>query len=70
MQQACARHDVPLAAAALQFSLRAPQITSTVVGVSSPERVAQTLELAAVPVPDELWAELERYVPDRAGWLG
>ena len=70
MQQACARHGVPLAAAALQLSLRAPDITSTVVGVSSPERVAQTLELAALPVPDELWAELERYVPDRAGWLG
>lgn len=70
MQAACARHDVPLAAAALQFSVRSPLVDSTLVGVSSPERVAQTLELAAVPVPDELWAELERYVPDRAGWLG
>lgn len=70
MEQACARFDVPLAAAALQFSMRVPEVTSTVVGVSSPERVAQTLALAAVPVPDELWAELERYVPDRAGWLG
>ncbi|MGI3782402.1 MAG: aldo/keto reductase [Janthinobacterium lividum] len=69
MQQACARFGVPLAAAALQLSLRSPAITSTVVGVSSPERVAQTLELAAVRVPDELWAELEQLVPDRAGWL-
>ena len=26
--------------------------------------------LAAVAVPDALWAELEQLVPDRAGWLG
>ena len=70
MQQACGRYGVPLAAAALQFSLRSPVVDSTVVGVSAPERVAQTLELAGVDVPDELWAELEQLVPDRAGWLG
>ena len=70
MQAACARHGVPLAAAALQFSLRCPAVASTVVGVSSPERVAQTLELATVPVPEELWAELEQLVPGRDGWLG
>ena len=70
MQQACARYGVPLAAAALQFSTRSPLVASTVVGVSAPERVAQTMELADVAVPDELWAELEQLVPDRAGWLG
>lgn len=69
MQQACARYGVPLAAAALQLSMRSPVVGSTVVGVSAPERVAQTLELAAVTVPDELWAELEHLVPDSAGWL-
>ena len=70
MQEVCARAGVPLAAAALQFSLRLPSVTSTVVGVSSPERVAQTLELAAVEVPDGVWEELEQLVPDRSGWLG
>ena len=34
LHAACARHDVPLAAAALQFSTRDPRIVSTVVGVS------------------------------------
>ena len=63
MEAACRRYDVPLAAAALQFSLRSELIASTVVGVSSPERIAQTLELAAVPVPDELWPELEPASP-------
>ncbi len=69
MAAACRRHGVPLAAAALQFSLRSPVIHSTVVGVSSPERIEQTLELAAVPIPDELWPELERATPDRELWL-
>ena len=32
IEGACARYDVPLAAAALQFSLRDDRITSTVVG--------------------------------------
>jgi D-threo-aldose 1-dehydrogenase len=59
MEQACTRHGVPLAAAALQFSLRDPRITSTIVGISQPERVDQTLRLAAWAVPGALWAELD-----------
>ena len=69
MEAACRRHGVPLPAAALQFSLRSPVIDSTVVGVSSPERIEQTLDLAAVPIPDELWPELERALPARELWL-
>lgn len=70
MAGACAAHGVPLAAAALQFSLRSPTIDSTVVGVSSPERVAQTLGYAAWDIPDALWTELEELVPSSANWLG
>lgn len=69
MQAACQRFDVPLPAAALQFSLRDARITSTVVGVSAPERIAQTLSLARVPVPDELWAELAALTPPRSSWI-
>ena len=58
----CARYGVPLAAAALQFSLRDPRITSTVIGMTKPERIAQTIELARQPIPDEIWAELEPLV--------
>jgi D-threo-aldose 1-dehydrogenase len=58
MQGRCTAHDVPLGAAALQFSLREPRIASTVVGVSQPERVDQTVAWANWPVPDELWQEL------------
>ncbi|MCL3862900.1 aldo/keto reductase [Actinotalea sp. K2] len=68
MERACADHDVPLAAAALQFSLREPRIASTIVGMSRPERVEQTLALAATPIPDELWVVLEELAaPGRTG---
>lgn len=60
----CARHDVPLGAAALRFSLREARIAATVVGVSRPERLAETLEFATRPIPAELWAELASVAPE------
>ncbi len=59
MESACREFGVPLAAVALQFSLRDPRIVSTIVGISRPERVEQTLELAAHPIPEELWQMLD-----------
>jgi D-threo-aldose 1-dehydrogenase len=55
----CDEYSVPLAAAALQFSLRDPRITSTVVGMTRPERITQTLDLAGKPIPEEMWERLE-----------
>ena len=55
----CQEFGVPLIAAALHFSLRDPRVTTTVVGMTKPERVQQTIDLAAVPIPDELWARLD-----------
>jgi D-threo-aldose 1-dehydrogenase len=69
MRSAAEAVGVPLAAAALQFSMRAPFVDSTVVGVSSPDRVRQTLELAGQPIPEALWTELETLVPPASGWL-
>jgi D-threo-aldose 1-dehydrogenase len=54
----CARHGVPPGAAALQFSMRDPRVTSTIVGVTRPERVQQTLEWARFPIPEAAWREL------------
>lgn len=59
MQKICAEYGVPLASAALQFSLRDPRITSTIVGMTRPERIAQTLEHARHPIPHELWNRLD-----------
>jgi D-threo-aldose 1-dehydrogenase len=70
----CERHGVPLAAAALQFSLLDPRVSSTIVGMTHPERIAQTVALANVAIPDELWPELEavadpqRDDPERGRW--
>lgn len=58
VEEVCARHGVPPGAAALQFSMREGRIASTILGVSKPERVAQTLEWAAFPIPQALWDEL------------
>jgi len=54
-----AAYGVPLPAVALQFSTRDPRITTTVVGITHPERVAQTIALYHTPIPDELWARVE-----------
>jgi D-threo-aldose 1-dehydrogenase len=70
MKEACDRHGVPLAAAALQFSMRDPRVVSTVAGVSHPDRIAQTLALASAPIPSELWAELEALTPPASVWIG
>jgi D-threo-aldose 1-dehydrogenase len=59
MQEACQRHGLPLAATALQFSLRDARITSTIVGMTRPERLTETLQLAQHSISDELWAELD-----------
>ena len=69
MQAACERHGVPLAAAALQFSTRSELVDSTVVGMSRPERVAETVALLDVVIPDELWTELADLTPPRGEWL-
>jgi D-threo-aldose 1-dehydrogenase len=55
----CARHSVPMGAAALQFSMRSPLIVSTICGVTTPERVQQTIDWANWQIPDALWSELE-----------
>lgn len=63
ISKACQRRGVPLAAAALQWSTRDDRITSTVVGITRPERVDETLGLARWPIPSELWSELGEAEP-------
>jgi D-threo-aldose 1-dehydrogenase len=60
----CERHGVPLAAAALQFSMRDPRVTVTIVGMSKPERIASTLDLARHRIPDALWDDLDGFDVD------
>lgn len=66
LEALCSEAGVPLAAVALQFSLRDPRIHSTIVGISKPERLEQTVTLATTPIPSGLWEEIEQAIePDR-----
>jgi D-threo-aldose 1-dehydrogenase len=59
VEAACARHDVPLAAAALQFPLHHPAIASVVVGHEHAVEVERNLALLEFPIPVALWADLK-----------
>lgn len=54
----CARHDVPLRAAATQFPLAHPAVASLVAGVRSPEHLEEYPKLLAHPIPAALWDDL------------
>ena len=63
MERACAAAGIPLAAAALQFSMREPRIALTVLGVSSPARVDEAIALATTDIPEDLWSTLDSHLP-------
>ncbi|MBO3750698.1 aldo/keto reductase [Streptosporangiaceae bacterium NEAU-GS5] len=69
MRRICDEHGIPPAAAALQYSTREPRIASTIVGITAPGRVAQTLELYRWPIPDEVWDQLEPLAAPEEEWL-
>ena len=54
----CARHGVTTGEVALQFSMRDQRITSTIVGVSKPSRVVESVKWAKRDIPSELWDEI------------
>ncbi|TDL38836.1 aldo/keto reductase [Arthrobacter nitrophenolicus] len=58
MEELCGQHGVPLAAAALQFSVRDDRVASTIVGMSQPSRVEETVRLLNHDIPEELWDRL------------
>ncbi|MEQ9038987.1 MAG: aldo/keto reductase [Silicimonas sp.] len=58
IEATCASHGIATGPAALQFSLRDPRIASTIVGVTKPERVAETLAWAEAPISDAAWSDL------------
>ena len=64
LEALCERHAIPLAAVALQFSLRDPRIVSTIVGMTKPQRLAETLALAQTRIPDELWQDVAQLQGD------
>lgn len=69
MAAACERYGTDLATAALQFSLRDSRVDGTIVGLSRVGRLAPLLESISAELPDELWEELETFVPAPENWL-
>ncbi|RII95572.1 aldo/keto reductase [Clavibacter michiganensis] len=65
----CAEAGVPLAAAAVQFSARDPRIASTVVGVSRPSRIAQSVAAVELDIPDGLFEAIDVVVAGLPGDL-
>jgi len=58
LEAICDRHHIPLAAAALQFSLRDPRIVSTIVGINASEQLIDTVRLSQEPIPGDVWADI------------
>jgi D-threo-aldose 1-dehydrogenase len=54
----CARHDVPMAAVAVQFPLAHPQVCSVLLGPRSLDELDMDLGLLSVDIPSVLWADL------------
>jgi D-threo-aldose 1-dehydrogenase len=64
----CADAGVPLAAAALHWSLRDPRISSTIVGMRTVDDLWATESLLEIRVPDELWSAIEAVALDQTTW--
>jgi D-threo-aldose 1-dehydrogenase len=58
IEKICNQFDIPLGAAALQFSIRDKRISSTIIGITKTERIIQTMEWATIPIPQEAWNKL------------
>lgn len=58
LRDACARYGVPLAAAALQFTLRHPAVNAAVVGARTPAEIRSDVSYLSQAIPDALWAEV------------
>jgi D-threo-aldose 1-dehydrogenase len=69
MRRVCAAYGTDIGTAALQFSVRDERISSTIVGMSRPQRIAESVDLATAPVPDAIWPELEALLPPARVWL-
>ncbi len=59
MQRVCARHHVPLQAAALQFPLGHPSVTAIIPGAVSAAEVEQNLSYFRTEIPADCWTELK-----------
>jgi D-threo-aldose 1-dehydrogenase len=59
IEAVCARHGVPLAAAALQFPLGHPNTAAVIPGAAGVRQSRRNVATFSHPIPADLWAELK-----------
>ena len=59
IQEVCDRHQVPLAAAALQFPLGHPAVSTVIPGARTAAEVRENMRLLDLQIPEDLWLELK-----------
>ena len=59
IEAVCARHDVPIAAAALQFVMGHPVVSAVIPGAASAAQVERNVATFRHRIPADLWAELK-----------
>lgn len=66
LSRVAAAHNVPLAAAALQFPLAAPEVASVIFGAVNSKEIKQNIECLEIKIPAAFWSDLksEQLLPD------
>lgn len=67
MAAVCDRFGVSLRGAATQFAARHPAVTTVLTGAASPAEITENVADFSVPVPEALWAELDRIAGAHGG---
>jgi D-threo-aldose 1-dehydrogenase len=60
IEAVCARHGVPLPAAALQFPMAHPAVAAIIPGARSVAEVEENARLMSLPIPGDFWQELRQ----------
>ena len=59
LEMVCKKYNVPLAAAAIQFPLAHPAVTSIIPGAVKPSEVKENISMINMDIPLSLWQELK-----------
>ena len=58
LEKTCLKYNIPLGAAALQFSMKDTRISSTIVGITKKSRIDQIVEWSNFEIPEDAWIEI------------
>ena len=58
LEKICLKYNIPLGAAALQFSMKDPRISSTIVGITKKSRIDQIVEWSNFEISEGAWTEI------------